>query len=455
VSGPSPARRRAVRLAWGLLALSGLALLGAMGLRVAERGRFALPYSSYGAGPEGSRGLFEVLAGEGFRVERWTEDVGRLPAGSALVLLGGCEQLGSRPLSRPERERLAAWIEAGGVFLVAGAGGYVGPDLGVSLRMRSLADCDGEAGLLSRLRAATEEDDEDEEEELPPPVAPPGAEPAFDKPEADLLADPVETLALIEAGSELPEPEWGVPTQPPLLGMPLLGMRNAGAIELAVGADARVLASSGGKIGVVELRRGRGRVIVVASASLFQNRDLVEHGGAVLAARLLRSLAPDRPIYFDEYHVGAGERRSMVRYLTQLGVVPLLAQLGVVLGLVFLARARRFGGVRAAAARPPSSSRAFVSGLAGLFRAAADRRGTLEILARAAIRKVADAHHQPETGAEALADALAARGREAAAQEVRRIAAVPAGPLAAAGSLVQACRELDDATARAVRREPG
>jgi hypothetical protein len=38
---------------------------------------------------------------------------------------------------------------------------------------------------------------------------------------------------------------------------------------------------------------------------------------------------------------------------------------------------------------------------------------------------------------------------------VRRIAAIPAGPLAAPGALVQACRELDEAVARAVRREPG
>ncbi len=454
MSGPSRSPRRARLLAWALLAVSGLALLVAMGLRVAERGRFALPYSSYGAGPEGTRGLFEVLAGEGFRVERWTEDVGRLPAGSALVLLGGCDQIGSRPLSRPERERLAAWIEAGGVFLVAGAGGYVGPDLGVSLRTRSLADCDGEAGLLSRLRAATEEDRANDGEALPPPVSPLGAEPAFDKPPPDLFADPAATLAMIEAGPELPEPEWGVPTQPPLLGMPLLGMRNAGAIELADGADARVLASAGGKIGVVELRRGRGRVIVIASASLFQNRDLVEHGGAILAARLFRALARDRPIYFDEYHVGAGERRSMIRYLTQLGAVPILAQLAFVLGLVFLAGARRFGGVRPAAVRAASSSRAFVGGLAGLFRAAADRRGTLEILARAAVRSIAAAHHQPETNAEALAEALEARGRAAAAREVRRIAALPEGPLASPGALARACRELDEAKARAVLREP-
>lgn len=448
-------RARRLHLAWALFALIGLVFLGYVATRVADRGRFAMPYSTYGAGPDGVRALFELLGEEGIRVAPWTEDVGRLPAGSALVILGGCDHLGMRPLSRPERERLTAWVDAGGVLVVAGAGGFVTPELGASLRMRSFEECLDDPGLVSLLRAAeVEEADAGPPAALPPPALPPGAGEPFDKPEPDPFADPAATLDTLDEGTELPEPVWGVPALPPLVGLPLLGMRNAGAIELAPGADARVLASSGGKIGVVEIRRGEGRVLVVASASLLQNRDLLDHGGALLMARLLRHYAADRTVYFDEYHVGAGERRTTIRYLGQLGAVPLLLQLLFVLGLVLVARTRRFGGERPLEITPPSSTRAFVGGLAGLFRGAADRKGTLDILVRAALRDVAAAHRQAETEPAALAAALEGRGRTAAAAEVRRIAAIGAETPRAPGDLARASRSIDEAAQRAVRREP-
>lgn len=445
-------------LAWALTALGLTVFLGYVALRVGERGRFALPYSTYGAGPDGARGLFELLSTERFRVAPWTEDVGRLPPGAALVLLGGCDHLGNRDMSRPERERLAEWIDAGGVFVVAGAGGYVTPELGASLRMRAFEDCLEEPGLLSLVRAAEDDDaDAGVPAALPPAAAPAGTsdEVPPDKPPAEaLLPDPDATLDALDHGLSLAEPTWGVPAAPPLTGMPLLGMRNAGAIELAPGADARVLASTGGKIGVVEIRRGAGYVVVIASASLLQNRDLVEHGGALLMTRLLHHYAEGRTIYFDEYHVGAGERRTMMRYLGQLGAMPLFLQGLFVLGLVLLARSRRFGGERGVEATRTSATRAFVGGLSGLYRAAKDRPGTLAILTRAALRTIAAAHRQAEVEAEPLARALEGRGRKTAAAEVRRVAQIGARPLPSAGDLARASRELDEATERATRREP-
>jgi hypothetical protein len=453
--------QRRTWLAWALLGAVALTLLGFIAARVTERGRFALPYSTSGAGPEGTRALYQLLGEEGFAVETWNEDIGRMPPGGALVLLGGCDHLGARPFSRPERERLTRWIERGGTFVVAGASGYVTPELGASLRMRSFSECLEDPGLIAMARANEEEEANGEEAEappdaLPPPVAPPGSTSVGnDKPPVDdLLADPDATFDALDGGLALAEPIWGVPAAEPLIGLPLLGMRNAGAIELAPGADARILASTGGKIGVVEIRRGEGRVIVLASASLLQNRDLTEHGGALLMTRLLRHYLPSgAAVRFDEYHVGAGERRSMARYFTQVGVVPLLLQVLFGFALLFFARSRRFGGVRPPLTPPLSSTQAFVGGLAGLFRASRDKKGTQKILAENALRRIADAHRQPEHDVAALTRALEDRGRKAAATGVREVVAIGERSILAAGDLAKASRELDDAVARATRRE--
>lgn len=452
-----PGLDRRARLAWGLLALAGVLFVAYAALRVTERGRFALPYSTYGAGPEGTRGVFELLASEGIPVRQWTEDTGRLPPGGALIILGGCDHPGSRSMSRPERERLTEWVEAGGVLVVAGAADFIGPELGATLRMRSFEECFGNAGVVSLLREAEEGDEEDPgtdpNEVLPPPVAPPGATPGpQDKPPVEEgFDDPNGMLEALDDGIELAEPVWGVPALPPLVGLPQLGMRNAGAIDLEAGAEARVLASTGGKIGIVEIRRGEGYVVALASASLFQNRDLLDHGGAALTMRLVRYYAPLGPIYFDEYHVGAGERRSMIRYLSQLGAVPLMLQLLFAFGLFYWARARRFGGMRDTMVLPPSSTRDYVGGLAGLFRAAKDRTGTLGILVRAALRQIAAAHRRDETDPVALANALEARGSVGAAREVRAIIAI--GARIAPGELAKASRDLDDAVRRAIHPE--
>ncbi len=449
-------------IGWGLLAVVALAAVGAIAMRVTERGRFALPYSTVSAGPDGTRALMTVLREEGIDAVPWTEDVGRLPPGGALVILGGCDHVGTRSMSRPERERLVQWIEAGGIFIVAGAGGYVNSDLGATLRMRSLTQCLDDPGLVSLARAAEEASDDDVPGDLPPPTTPPGVVPdpdaELDKPEF-LIPDPSETLDALDGTVALPEPIWGVPAQPPLAGLPLLGMRNAGAIELASGADARVLASTGGKLGVVEIRRGEGRVIVIASASLFQNRDLSEHGGALLMTRLIRHYLPDslpaarRVVRFDEYHVGAGERRSMARYFTQVGVVPLILQILFGVGLLALLRSRRFGAIREPQRAPLSSTSAFVGGLGGLFSASRDRAGTLAILARAALRTIGQAHRVAGEDADVLTSALEERGRKDAAAAVREVVRIGERSMVSKGDLARASRALDEAVARGIRRD--
>lgn len=91
---------------------------------------------------------------------------------------------------------------------------------------------------------------------------------------------------------------------------------------------------------------GRGRLVVVADASVFRNAVVRAGDAAVLDTRLIEWLAPAqrRPLVFDEYHHGYGDHGSMTRavrhamlgtpagrMLTQ-GIVAALALL-VVLGM--------------------------------------------------------------------------------------------------------------------------
>ena len=61
----------AAKVITSILVVLALGALLAMCGRVSDRGRFALSYSTYGAGPEGARAVFELARASGFEVQRW------------------------------------------------------------------------------------------------------------------------------------------------------------------------------------------------------------------------------------------------------------------------------------------------------------------------------------------------------------------------------------------------
>ncbi|MEM9192273.1 MAG: DUF4350 domain-containing protein, partial [Myxococcota bacterium] len=143
-----------------VLALAAGLVIVLMGYRVSERGRFAVPYSSYGSGPEGTRGLFLLAERLGARPVRWARDLSGLPPDAVLVALGGCENRLARNLSRYERESVAEWVNRGGVMIVAGAHNYLWPELGVDLG----APVGGCFPAFDLSDAVVREEDEDSEE---------------------------------------------------------------------------------------------------------------------------------------------------------------------------------------------------------------------------------------------------------------------------------------------------
>ncbi|KAF0162707.1 MAG: hypothetical protein FD160_4145, partial [Caulobacteraceae bacterium] len=322
-------------MTWGRRALAALCLValfatfGFMCQRVAERGRFVRAYSTYGAGADGTRALFLLAERMGGRPTRWSDDLARLPeSGGMLVALGSCESGMARELSRFEASELNAWILRGGVLVVAGARHYL-PD-GLGVRFEPEADCDPTWRVGPR-------DANAEGETAPVPVPVPAS--------GTLVDADVETV-------------WATPAAPPLQGLEAIPFQHPGRLVIDVGASATALLtlpdaptmpdSQVVRVAAVAVARGRGRVIALASGSLFQNKAIATTEGGPVFARLMRAYAPGGPVLFDEYHLGVGERRSFVRYLRQRGATAFLFPIVFAVLVALWRGGTRFGAVRVA-----------------------------------------------------------------------------------------------------------
>ena len=152
---------------------------------------------------------------------------------------------------------------------------------------------------------------------------------------------------------------------------------------------------------------------------------------------------------FDEYHLGVGERRSLMRYLRQAGATPFIVQLALAVLLALWRGGARFGGVRETPEPAPAGTASFVAATGRLFARAGDPPGAAQILAKQALARVAAFHHVPLATAHKLARALEERGLQQAAAAVREIGALESRPARDGGGLVAYSRTLDDAVASA------
>jgi hypothetical protein len=438
------------RLAKALLAVGTLTLLATSTFvcqRVADRGRFTGAYSSYGSGPKGARGLYLLAERLGLRPQRWAQDLAGLPRRAMLVALGDCESGMARPLSRYEERELVQWVEQGGVLLVAGVRHYLPEGLGV--RFEAEPRC-GPSWRFLRMQEEAGEGAEQEqvEQELQGPPEPGASAPA--------AGDETAEADLDEADDVL---TWTSPVDQPLIGLAPLPMRHPGRLVLDEDASARVILTMPDAINMPEspvqrdvgvvVKRGNGRVIALASGSMLQNRALAAGDGGVLFARLAHAYAGEGPIVFDEYHLGVGERRSLMRYLRQAGAAPFLTQL-MWIALIWLWRSgARFGGVRQPDEPAPAGTASYVTALGGLFARAGDPGGAVHLLVKQGLARVAAHHHVQPGPARKLEAELSSRGLTDAAQAVRAIASAEYGALRDAGNLAKLSREVDRAVTRA------
>ncbi len=497
--------RRVKQIAVAACVLLAFGAAGLVCSRVADRGRFAVPYSTYGAGPQGTRGLYLLTARLGQRAQRWDQDLARLPPRGLLVALGGCEAPMYRSVSRYEHTALARFVRGGGVLLVAGAIGYLrnGDDTDGAAgkddeaphhvgghesggghaqgkdrdhtkgrhqgKGRDQRDRDGHGAPAGRDRH------QDQADALPvwlardsgscsptqalfddlPSGASDGGVPDGAAPDPahqlgqDFESHPEQTLKALAQDDPKPPPDPAVPVGP-LAGLDeAIPLREPAHIELRKGTTAETLLELSSGPGGVAVKVGKGTIVVLASASPFENRALESADGGALFARLLAHYAPDGPVLFDEYHLGVGARRSVARYVRQIGGVPIVLQLLVVVGLVLLRIGTRFGVPRRPVPPAPAGTASYVAGVGQLYEKSHDSRGVMQILVRQALARIAEHHHVTGGDVESLAEQLSERGHAAPARAVREMGALLERPPEREADLVDRAHDIDGYVTRA------
>jgi hypothetical protein len=157
---------------------------------------------------------------------------------------------------------------------------------------------------------------------------------------------------------------------------------------LHAGAGSLPLWWVGDRPGAILLRRGQGRVLVVADPSLLTRAGLVRPDGqprddnVVFLANVASLDAREGKVYFDEYHHGLGQSGGFWSYLgyygQQLSLLPVL----VLVGMAGWAWAVRLGPAQSMPARGSADAVDFASALARLYQ----RTGARHLLARTLIR---------------------------------------------------------------------
>lgn len=451
------------RAGWLAFAALAFALLWLTLDRVADRGRFAAAYSSYGSGPRGTRALYLLVEQLVAPVMRWAQDLARLPSGAVLVALGGCDAPMARPVSRYERQELVRWVRSGGVLVVAGARDYLPQALGVQFQF--------DPRCKVRWSEFLEPQDLPEPEGEPPSVDAGAPVESTEVTEERVISSAADGGVLVSDPSEPKTPSpvedettWAVPMSPVLRGMPVMPFRDPGHLIVTTAREPEILlgdprVDADGRetelapLAVV-LRHGMGRVIVLASASMLQNPELGTSDGGELFVRLLRHYAPGAPVLFDEYHLGIGERRSLMRYLRQMGAAPLAIQLALLIGLALWRAGARFGGIQAPPPPPPPASASFVHALGQLYARSADAHGAIELIARDAYARIAAHHHLDVAPPAKLAQALSERGANGASQAVQEIERAAGSSKRGTVRLEEIVGQIDVALARALARDP-
>ncbi|MBC8139511.1 MAG: DUF4350 domain-containing protein [Fibrella sp.] len=169
------------------------------------------------------------------------------------------------------------------------------------------------------------------------------------------------------------------PTQPAPYLNGIRGVTIPGAERfMSLGKDATVLLADD-KPAVVSVKRGAGRVILVPSPAVIENKSILKGDNARFLVQTVSAfLQPARKdgVLWDEFHQGYQEERSFWNAIGQPGQFALL-QLGVLLALICYTVGTRFGLPRPAPPQDRLSSE-YVSSLADLYRRARASDAALE-----------------------------------------------------------------------------
>jgi hypothetical protein len=101
--------------------------------------------------------------------------------------------------------------------------------------------------------------------------------------------------------------------------------------------------SDGGKNILVDVPYGSGRIVFLSDPFIVSNGGIALVDNAQAGINAVAHLAGGGTIAFDEYHqgYGAGDNR-LLEYFAGTPVVPIIAQLALLIGLIFFSQSRRF-----------------------------------------------------------------------------------------------------------------
>jgi hypothetical protein len=237
-------------------------------------GSGSMRLTTYGADAYAARGIHDVMARLGWKVER-RRGLLRAPLDSTAVYAILDPPM---PVSATEVGTLLAAVREGASALVVPASGSALAD---SLGVRQSGE------FLSRLPVVEQDDDGSGDD-----AAAAIAEAALNVGTFDRYLRPV------------PRSEEDTTPAFPQRAEALVSVHTRTRRDTAETTRPAIMA----------LHIGRGRVLAIADASFLRNGVLRDGDAAVLAVRIFEWLSPDRtaPVVFDEYHQGFGDQDGML-----------------------------------------------------------------------------------------------------------------------------------------------
>lgn len=301
-----------------------IAAVGILSSESARRSDFTSDLSTHSAAPKGGRALFVLCKKLGLNPVRRAKNLEHIPEKGTLVSIKPSPRVspflailaGFDVFSDREKEVVQRWVREGNTMvLVAPSPGGMAEGFGLELASEPSLNTDTDEGKLAPKQATW------------PPIWEASSaflnDGSFPGVRALHTEEVLPGIALKKAwdGDDEERPD-------------LFTSASEGYSPLFVTAE--------GKTVVAEVRYGGGRFVWVASAFMASNKGLREGDNALFLTHLLRD---PRGLYFDEYHHGFDNERSLSGYLRTSGLWVVVCQLALLLLLAAWRAQKRFGGV--------------------------------------------------------------------------------------------------------------